>query len=64
MTGYFGDYSVEDIVDLCMAWLPVHAWGYATIKGNLECVEDIASFAVLRERLSELVQRERERGEV
>jgi len=61
MTGYFGDYSVEDILDLCMNWLPVHAWGNSTVEGNLEFVEDITSFAVLRERLRNLIQTETEK---
>jgi len=57
MTGYYGgDYDIGEVVDLCMAWLPVHAWGHATIKGHFKCVEDITSFAVLRGRLHELVR--------
>jgi serine/threonine protein kinase len=59
MTGYFGDYTVDDITDLCMAWLPVHAWGHATIVGNFESVEDISSFSILRERLKNLIETEK-----
>ena len=61
MMGYFGDYDVDDIVNLCMTWLPVHAWGHATTKGNLDSVDSITSFAVMRERLYELVNNEKER---
>ena len=60
MTGYYGgDYSVEEITDLCMDWLPVHAWGHATINGNLSPVGEITSFAVLREKLYELIKKEK-----
>jgi serine/threonine protein kinase len=61
MTGYFNDYDVEDIVDLCMTWLPVHAHGHATTQGNFEAFNKITSFAVLRERLRELIKTEKER---
>ena len=57
--GYLGGgYSIDDIVDMCMTWLPVHAWGHDVILWLLESVEDIASFAVLREQLYSLVQKE------
>jgi hypothetical protein len=59
MTGYFGEYDVSDIVDLCMAWLPVHAWGQATMAGNFETMEEIVSFAVMREKLHELIASEK-----
>jgi aminoglycoside phosphotransferase (APT) family kinase protein len=55
MIGYFGDYTVEGIVNLCMAWLPVHAWGHATVEGNLKSVDEITSLTVLREKLYECV---------
>ena len=62
MVGYFGgDYSVSGIVDLCMTWLPVHAWGHATTEGNLGNVAEIVSLAVLRERLEELITSKKER---
>ena len=62
MVGFFGgDYDVDDIVNLCMIWLPVHAWGHATTEGNLKKIDDITSFAVLRERLRELIMYEKER---
>ena len=57
MTGYFGgDYDADEIVDFCMTWLPVHAWGHSAIKGNLDTVDEISSFAVLRERLCDLIK--------
>ena len=56
MAGYFGDYDVGEIVNLCMTWLPVHAWGHATTAGNLGSVDEITSFAIMRERLYELVE--------
>jgi len=59
MLGYFGDYCVEDILDMCMKWLPVHAWGHATVKGNLTDVSAIDSFAVMRDRLYDLIRREK-----
>jgi thiamine kinase-like enzyme len=59
MMGYFDDYAVNDIVDLCMTWLPIHAWGHSTIVGNFESVEDISSFAVLRKRLQKFIETEK-----
>ena len=60
MTGYYGgEYDVEKIVDLCMTWLPVHALGHATIKGNFGSVEEISSFAVMREKLYKLIEMEK-----
>jgi len=61
MTGYFGDYNVEDILSICMKWIPIHAWGHATIKGNLVDVTKISSFAVLREMLYSLIECEKEK---
>ena len=48
--------NVGDIVNLCMTWLPIHAWGHAATQGNLESVGEITSFAVMRERLYELIK--------
>jgi serine/threonine protein kinase len=61
MAGYFGDYTVDYIVDLCMAWLPVHVWGHAIIVGNLKPVSEIGSFDVLRERLWNLITYEKQK---
>ena len=62
MLGFFGKYRAEDIVDLCMKWLPVHAWGHSNTAENLKPAEEIVSFDVMRTRLRELVEREREKG--
>jgi len=59
MEGYFGEYATEDIINLCMTWLPVHANGHATTEGNLKPVADIVSFDVMRERLWKLIEKER-----
>jgi len=60
MVGYYdGDYAVEDIVDLCMTWYPVHVWGHATASEHLKPVDEVVSFAVLRERLHKLIEMEK-----
>ena len=57
LLGYFdGDYGVDDIVDLCMQWLPIHVWGHSTIVGHFKPVGEIDSFATLRKRLGQLVE--------
>jgi len=61
MVGYFGDYDVSDILSLCMEWLPVHAWGHATIKGNLGDVVAIKSFEIMQQKLYELIKAEAQR---
>ena len=55
MKGYFGEYTADEIVDLCMTWLPVHAWGYYTVGENLKPAKDITSFAVMKKRLYKLL---------
>ena len=63
MVGYFGgDYSVDNVLELCMKWLPVHAWGHATTEGNLDNVGEITSLAFLRERLRETISSKKERA--
>ena len=59
MIGYFGDYQTEDIVELCMTWLPIHAEGNNTIIGNFNSADKITSFAVLREKLHDLIEKEK-----
>jgi len=61
MTGYYGEYKSEDIVDLCMAWLPVYSNGYGVIEGHLKSVGDIVSFHIMRERLFDLIESERQK---
>jgi len=60
MEGYFGgEYAVEDILDLCMTWLPIHAWSHGMLVHNIGPVEEITSFAVMRERLREWIVKEK-----
>ncbi|MCL2198215.1 MAG: aminoglycoside phosphotransferase family protein [Defluviitaleaceae bacterium] len=59
MEGYFGEYDVDEIVDLCMTWLPVHAWGHGTTAENLKPASEITSFEIMRKRLRELVEKEK-----
>ena len=60
MIGFFGgDYDIDYIVNLCMKWLPVHAWGHDVAEGTLKNIDDITSFAVLRERLYDLIKSEK-----
>lgn len=61
MTGYFGDYSVDDIVDLCVAWLPVHDSGEYILRKNIGPASDITSFKVMRERLCNMIESNKER---
>ena len=61
MEGYYGEYATADLVDLCMTWLPVHAWGWATIQGNLKTVQDITSFDVMRQRLYSFIENEKQK---
>ena len=59
MIGYFGDYAVDDIVNLCMTWLPIHVWGHSTVVGNLKPVSEILTFDVMRNKLRDLIEREK-----
>jgi aminoglycoside phosphotransferase (APT) family kinase protein len=61
MVGYFGDYTVEDIVNLCMTWLPIHVWGHSTVVGNLKLVADIVSLEVMQNRLRDLIEHEKQK---
>jgi len=57
MQGYFGgDYDPEYIVDLCMKWMPVHAWGHSTASDHLKPTAEVASFEVMRRRLREIIK--------
>lgn len=59
MQGYLGeDYNPEHIIDLCMKWMPVHAWGHSTASDHLKPTCEVTSFEVMRTRLRELVGRE------
>jgi len=59
MLGFFGEYSTEDIVELCMKWLPIHAWGHSTTAENLKPACEITSFDVMRERLWAFIEAEK-----
>ncbi|MCL1862258.1 MAG: aminoglycoside phosphotransferase family protein [Defluviitaleaceae bacterium] len=56
LEGYFGEYNVDEIVDLCMTWLPVHAWGHCPAADHLKPVSEITSFEIMRKRLRELIE--------
>jgi len=58
MTGYYGHYEVDDIVNLCLKWLPIHAWGHSFIEGSLQPVAEIVSFDILRQKLYDLIDSE------
>ena len=59
MEGYFGEnYVVDDILELCMMWLPVHAWTYGMLAEIIGPAEEITSFAVMRERLKDWIEEE------
>jgi len=61
MFGYFGDYTTNEIVDLCATWLPVHDSGEHTLRCNIGPALKITSFSVMRERLYNLIKAEKER---
>ena len=55
MEGYFGgSYDIEDIIELCMKWLPVHAWAHSGVDA-LKPAAEITSLDVMRERLREYI---------
>ena len=59
MEGYFGEnYVVDDILELCMTWLPIHAWSYGMLAEIIGPADEITSFAVMRERLRDWIERE------
>lgn len=65
MLGYFGNYDVKEIVDLCATWLPIHDSGEHTLRCNIGPSSEITSLRVMRERLYNLIETEKnlyERG--
>ncbi|MDD4494605.1 MAG: aminoglycoside phosphotransferase family protein [Eubacteriales bacterium] len=62
MTGYFGDYAVDEIARLCATWLPVHDSGEHTLRCNIGPASEITSFKVMRERLHEMIKSEKARA--
>jgi len=62
LEGYFGDnYTVKHILDLCMTWLPIHAWGHSTLPANIGPAKDITSFDVMQEKLRGLIEKEKQK---
>jgi len=62
LEGYFGDnYNVEHVLDICMSWLPIHAWGHSTLPANIGPAKDITSFDVMREKLRGLIEKEKQK---
>ncbi len=56
MEGYFGDdYNIETIMELCLKWLPVHAWthGMEMLKPTVE----ITSLNIMWERFRKLIEK-------
>ncbi|MCL2363146.1 MAG: phosphotransferase [Defluviitaleaceae bacterium] len=58
MLGYFGDYTVDEIMDLCMTWLPIHVWGHSTLCCHLKPVTELDSFETMRNRMRGIIERE------
>jgi len=57
MEGYFGEnYVVDDILELCMMWLPVHAWSHGMLAEIIGPAKEITSFVVMRERLKDWIE--------
>ena len=60
MEGFFAaKYSIDDVLALCMKWLPVHAWSHGLLAEMIGPAEDITSFAVMRERLRNWIESEK-----
>jgi len=57
--GYYGEYNVDKIVDLCVTWLLIHAHGDGETEGHLKSAAEITSLDVMRKRLYALVQNEK-----
>jgi len=58
MEGYFsGNYDVDNILELCMMWLPVHAWSHGMLAEIIGPAAEITSFAVMRNRLRDWLAR-------
>jgi aminoglycoside phosphotransferase (APT) family kinase protein len=57
LIGYFGDYTHDGILDLCMTWLPIHVWGHSVAASNLKPVAEIDSLEEMRRRLHVLISK-------
>lgn len=64
MTGYFGDYSVDEITRLCATWLPVHDSGEHTLRCNIGPASEVTSFKVMYERLLNMIKLEKEKAAI
>jgi len=61
MDGYFGEnYLVDDILELCMTWLPIHAWSHGMLAEIIGPAETVASFSIMRERLKDWIEKGKE----
>ncbi|MCL2372363.1 MAG: aminoglycoside phosphotransferase family protein [Defluviitaleaceae bacterium] len=58
MLGFFGDYAADDIAELCVKWLPIHAWGHNPAAEHLQNPGEITSFDVMRQRLKAAIEAE------
>jgi len=62
MAGYFGeDHATSSILELCMKWLPVHAWSHGLLADEIGPAEEVTSFAVMRVRLLDWIVRMNEK---
>jgi serine/threonine protein kinase len=56
LQGFLGDYKTEDIVNLCMKWLPIHAWGHGETAEKLKPATEVFSFEIMRQRFKDLMK--------
>ena len=57
MEGFFGeDYCVDAVLELCMTWLPIHAWSHGLLADIIGPAAEIKSFSVMRKRLRDLIK--------
>ena len=61
MLGYFGDYKVADIVELCRNGMLIHDFGGDILRHSIGPADEISSLEVLRERLYHIVKTEKEK---
>lgn len=61
MIGYYGDYTVEGITELCAAWLPVHDFGGDIVRDRIGPASLITSLDIMKERLFDMIKTEKER---
>jgi serine/threonine protein kinase len=61
MQGFFGDYTAEDIAELCINGLLIHDYGAGILRASLGSADGISSLEILRERLIWLIKAEKEK---